>query len=162
VEREPDIDAIDEGAAVGGDLVLPAVDVRELCAVFAGGVLGAIPRAALEESLRPSPGSWPWATFAVNLAACAVLGYAVAWLGEHHPRTMYVRAFVVTGVCGALSTFSAVMIELIRLYEHAGLWLAFAYAAASILAGACALLLGMAAAPRVRAPVPVPPGRRRR
>jgi fluoride exporter len=150
VEREPDLDAIDEAAPA----VVPAVDVRELAAVFAGGVLGAIPRAALEQSLSPSPGAWPWATFAVNVAACTVLGYAVAWLGEHHPRTMYVRAFVATGACGALSTFSAVMIELIRLHEHAGLGLACAYAAASIAAGGCALLLGMAAAPRIHVPVP--------
>jgi CrcB protein len=150
VEREPDIDAIDE--APGGPIVVPPVDVRELAAVFAGGVLGVLPRAALEQALAASPGAWPWATFAVNLAAAALLGYVVAWLGEHHPRTMYLRAFAATGVCGALSTFSTVTVELIRLYEHAGLWLACAYAVASVAAGACALLCGMALAPRVKAP----------
>jgi CrcB protein len=147
VEREPDIDAIDEGPSAA----VAAVDVRELVAVFAGGVLGALARGGLEHALAPSPGAWPWPTFAVNLAAAALLGYAVAWLGEHHPRTMYVRAFVATGVCGALSTFSTFALELIHLYERSGLGLACGYAAASVAGGTAALLIGMAVATRAPA-----------
>jgi CrcB protein len=143
VEREPDIDAIEERRPPAA----PAVDLRELAAVFAGGVLGALARAAIEHSLAPSPGAWPWPTFAVNLLAAALLGYMVAWLAGHHPSTMYARAFAATGVCGALSTFSTFALELIHLYEHAGLGLACGYAAASIAAGVATLLLGMAAAP---------------
>jgi fluoride exporter len=149
VEREPDIDAIEEGQSAA----VPVVDVRELLAVFGGGVLGALARGGLENALAPSPGAWPWPTFAVNLAAAALLGYAVAWLGEHHPSTMYVRAFVATGVCGALSTFSAFALELIHLYEHNGLGLASGYAAASIAGATAALLIGMAVAPRIPAHV---------
>jgi CrcB protein len=149
VEREPDIDAIEEGQSAA----VPVVDVRELLAVFAGGVLGALARGGLEHALAPSPGVWPWPTFAVNLAAAALLGYAVAWLGEHHPSTMYVRAFVATGMCGALSTFSTFALELIHLYEHSGLGLASGYAAASIAGGVAALLIGMAVAPRIPAHV---------
>ncbi len=159
MEREPDIDAIDEGAA--GPLVAPAVDVRELGAVFAGGALGALGRSAIEHALAPGPGAWPWSTFVVNLAAAALLGYAVAWLGEHHPSTMYVRAFVATGVCGALSTFSTFALELIHLYEHTGLGLACGYAAASIAGGTATLLVGMALAPRVPAHVLARRGARR-
>src|SRR5262249_28383381 len=113
------------------------------------------PRAIAEDSWGPVPGAWPWATFAVNVVAAFLLGYAVAWLGEHHPRTMYVRAFVATGVCGALSTFSTVALELIHLYEHAGLGTAVGYAAASVAAGAAALLAGMGLAPRIHATMPV-------
>ena len=151
MEREPDIDAIDEAPPA----VVPAVDAREVLAVFAGGALGVIPRAAAEQALGAAPGAWPWTTLAVNVAAAALLGYAVGWLGEHHPRTMYVRAFAATGVCGALSTFSAVTVELIRLYEHQGLGLAVGYAAASVAAGACALIAGMTLAPKLHATVPV-------
>jgi fluoride exporter len=150
MEREPDIDAIDEGQPVS----VPAVDVRELAAVFAGGVIGALARGALEHGLAPSAGAWPWPTFAVNMAAAALLGYAVAWLGEHHPRTMYVRAFIATGVCGALSTFSTFALELIHLDEHTGLGTACGYAAASVAGGALALLAGMALARRIPARVP--------
>ena len=89
-----------------------------------------------------------------TILAAGLLGFAVAWLGEHHPRTMYGRALLATGICGALSTFSTVMLELLHLYEHAGLGLAGAYAAASVAGGAGALLLGMAAEARVPTRVP--------
>ncbi len=147
MEREPDIDAIDEGQPA----VVPTVDARELAAVFAGGVLGSLARGALEHGLAPAPAAWPWTTFAVNMAAAALLGYAVVWLGAHHPSTMYVRAFIATGVCGALSTFSTFALELIHLYEHAGVGLACGYAAASLAGGTVTLLLGMGAARRVPA-----------
>ena len=151
MEREPDIDAIDEAPPAP----VPAVDTRELAAVFAGGFLGAIGRAALAEAIGVPAGSWPWPTFAVNLTAAALLGFAVAWLGEHHPHTMYARALLATGLCGALSTFSTLTIELIHLYEHSGLGLACAYGGASLAGGGCALLLGMAAARRMPSLLPV-------
>jgi CrcB protein len=149
VEREPDIDAGAEGVEESASV--PPVDRREIAAIFAGGFIGAIARTAPEHGLASAPGSWPWATFAVNVLAAGLLGFVVTWLGERHPRTMYARAFLATGVCGALSTFSTVTVELIHLYEHSGLGAACAYAAASVGAGGCALLLGIRAAERVPA-----------
>jgi fluoride exporter len=141
VEREPDIDAGTE-AAEAAIAAYVAVDTRELAAIFAGGFLGAIARSALAQSLGVAPDRWPWPTFAVNMLAAALLGYAIAWLGEHHPRTLYARAFFATGVCGALSTFSAVMIELIHLAERS--WpLACGYGAASVAGGLAAVTLGI-------------------
>jgi fluoride exporter len=141
VEREPDIDAGTEAseAAIAASVT---VDTRELAAIFAGGFLGAIARSALAQSLGVASDSWPWPTFAVNMLAAALLGYAIAWLGEHHPRTLYARAFFATGVCGALSTFSTVMIELIHLGERS--WpLACGYGAASVAGGLAAVTLGI-------------------
>jgi len=142
VEREPDIDVATEApealiAASG------AVQARELAAIFAGGFLGAIARAALAQSLGAAGAGWPWPTFAVNMLASGLLGYAIAWLGGHHPRTLYARAFLATGVCGALSTFSTVMIELIRLDERSGLGLAMGYGTASVAGGLAAVALGI-------------------
>jgi len=81
VEREPDIDA----AVEVGELVLARttpVGLNELAAIFAGGFLGALLRAALEQWLGAAPGSWPWATFAVNLGASALLVIELIRLGE--------------------------------------------------------------------------------
>lgn len=142
MEREPDIDTATE-AAEAAVAQRSAVGAGELAAIFAGGFLGAIVRAALEQSLGSSPASWPWPTFACNLAAAALLGYAIAWLGASHPRTMYARAFLATGVCGALSTFSTVILELIHLDERAGLALACGYGVASVAGGLAAVLLGL-------------------
>ena len=141
MEREPDIDAGTE-AAEAAIAASVGVDARELAAIFAGGFIGAVARAALSESLGVAPDRWPWPTFAVNMLAAALLGFAIAWLGEHHPRTLYGRAFLATGVCGALSTFSTVMIELIHLAESS-LPLACGYGAASVAGGLAAVVLGL-------------------
>ena len=107
------------------------VDRSELLAIFAGGCLGALARAGLVEWLPHDPGSWPWATFAVNIAGTALLGWAVTRLQERMPLTAYRRPFVGTGFCGALTTFSTLQVELLDM----GTGLALAYAAASLAAG---------------------------
>jgi CrcB protein len=63
----------------------PALDRQELAAIFAGGFVGAVGRAALEQSLKTHPGQWPWATFIVNMLGAALLGYFVTRLQERLP-----------------------------------------------------------------------------
>jgi fluoride exporter len=121
--------------------LLPRFDGRELAAIFAGGVLGALARAGLAESLPHAPGSWPWATFAVNLAGAFVLGAAVTRLQERLAPTRYVRPFLGTGACGALTTFSTVQLELVRMLDGRHWALALGYAAASLLGGFGVVLL---------------------
>jgi fluoride exporter len=119
----------------------PALDRQELAAIFAGGFLGAIARAALAQSLIARPDQWPWATFIVNIVGAGLLGYFITRLQERLPPSLYQRAFLGTGVCGALTTFSTVMVELTRMLEHAHPMLAITYAAASIAGGLAAVLL---------------------
>jgi CrcB protein len=111
---------------------LPRLDRQELVAIFAGGFIGAIVRAALAQSLVAGDGEWPWATFAVNLAGAALLGYSVTRLQERLPPSLYRRAFIATGLCGALTTFSTVMVELAGMLEGGYVGLAAGYAAASV------------------------------
>jgi CrcB protein len=107
------------------------VDRSELLAIFAGGCLGALARASLGEWLPHDPGSWPWATFAANLAGTALLGWAVTRLQERMPLTAYRRPLIGTGFCGALTTFSTLQVELLDMRTG----LALTYAAASLAAG---------------------------
>ena len=58
------------------------VDRRELAAIFLGGAIGALARYGLAETLPHDAGSWPWATFAVNLTGAFALGLGCAWLGR--------------------------------------------------------------------------------
>ena len=106
-------------------------DRRELAAIFAGGFLGAIARAELAAALPAAAEEWPWATFTVNVLGAFLLGYAVTRLQERLPLSAYRRPFLGTGVCGALTTFSTMQLELLRM--PAGL--AAGYACASIAAG---------------------------
>ena len=113
-------------------------DRRELAAIFAGGCLGAVARAELAAALPADAGEWPWGTFAVNVLGAFLLGYAVTRLQERLPLSAYRRPFIGTGVCGALTTFSTLQLELIRM--PAGL--AAAYAGTSIAVGFLAVAAG--------------------
>jgi CrcB protein len=125
-------------------------DRRELAAVFVGGFLGAVARAAVGQALPHHPGSWPWATFAVNVAGAALLGYGVTRLQERLPPSAYRRPFLGTGICGALTTFSTMQIELLQMLDRGELGLAASYAAASLLVGFLAIAVTTNAVRRAR------------
>jgi CrcB protein len=116
------------------------IDGRELAAIFAGGFIGASVRVGLVELLPHGSTQWPWATFIVNVAGAFALGYFATRLQERLPLSAYRRPLLGTGLCGALTTFSAMQIELLRMLDHDRLLLAATYAAASITAGFLAVM----------------------
>jgi CrcB protein len=114
-------------------------DRRELAAIFLGGAIGALARYGLAEALPHEAGTWPWATFAVNVAGALALGYLTTRLQERLPPSAYRRPLLGTGLCGALTTFSTMQVELLQMLDHGEAALAASYAAASIVAGVLAI-----------------------
>src|ERR1700685_4699965 len=129
---------------------LPRADGREVAAVFAGGALGTLARAALAEAFPHSATAWPWPTFAVNIVAAFLLGYFVTRLQERLPLSSYRRPLLGTGLCGGLSTFSTMQVEVVMMADAPAWGLAAGYAAASIAAGYAAIQLATAMVRRVR------------
>jgi CrcB protein len=129
------------------------VDRSELAAIFAGGCAGALARALLGEALPAEPGEWPWATFAANVAGAFLLGWLVTRLQERLPPSAYRRPLLGTGLCGALTTFSTLQLELLGLLDADRVALAAAYASASLACGflAVALATNLARRGRMRA-----------
>ena len=117
------------------------LDRQELAAIFAGGFLGTIARAALAQGLAERPDRWPWATFIVNILGAFLLGYFATRLNERLPLTLYRRSFLGTGICGALTTFSTMMVELLKMIDGAHWALTAGYAAASVGCGLAAVFL---------------------
>ena len=113
-------------------------DRRELAAIFAGGFVGAIARAELAQAL-PAGQSWPWGTFVANILGAFALGYFTTRLQERLPLSAYRRPLLGTGLCGALTTFSTMQLELLRMLDRDQLALAFTYAATSIVLGLAAV-----------------------
>jgi CrcB protein len=130
--------------------VAAPADPRELTAIFAGGCVGALARGGLAEGVATGAGHWPWATFAVNVLGAFLLGYFVTRLQERLPPTRYRRPFLATGLCGALTTFSTLQVELLEMIDHQRLGLALGYAAASIAAGFLAVAAATSITRRVR------------
>jgi CrcB protein len=110
-------------------------DRQELAAIFAGGFIGTVARGALVRSVSAGSDQWPWATFAVNMLGAALLGYLITRLQERLPPSLYRRALLGTGLCGGLTTFSTMMLELAKMIEAGRLELATAYALTSIAGG---------------------------
>lgn len=128
----------------------PHVDRRELAAIAAGGFAGAVIRTALADVLPHDPGAWPWATFAVNVVGAFLLGAFVVRLQERLPLSSYRRPLLGTGFCGALTTFSTLQLELVRMADGGHHALAGGYLAASVVAGLLAVALASALMRRVR------------
>jgi fluoride exporter len=104
-----------------------------------GGAIGAVARYGVAEALPHDPGSWPWATFLVNAAGALALGYLTTRLQERLPPSAYRRPLLGTGLCGALTTFSTMQVELLQMLDDGRAGLAAGYAAASIAAGVLAI-----------------------
>lgn len=116
-------------------MLMPDLDRRELLAIFVGGAAGGALRVGLASAFPAAPGAWPWVTFVVNVAGAFLLGYLVTRLQERLPLSTYRRPFLGTGFCGALTTFSTMQVELLRMLEHGHAGLAAGYAAATLVAG---------------------------
>jgi fluoride exporter len=117
------------------------VDRRELVAIFAGGFAGAVARAEVAQVLPADPGRWPWPTFMINVIGAFLLGYFTTRLQERLPLSSYRRPLLGTGLCGALTTFSTMQIELLDMLDAGDIVLAPAYALTSVVAGFAAVAL---------------------
>lgn len=125
-------------------------DYRELAAIFAGGALGSLARAALATLTVPDPARWPWPTFVVNIVGAFLVGYFTTRLLERLPLSSYRRPLLGTGLCGGLTTFSTMQVETVKMIEHGHWTLAATYTVVSITLGLLAVYLATALVRRVR------------
>jgi CrcB protein len=81
---------------------------------------------------NPAGVSFPWATFLVNFSGSLVIG--LVWgisLRSAIPGTW--KLFLMTGICGGFTTFSAFSLESVRLIQENKTPVFLLYAAASII-----------------------------
>ena len=121
-----------------------------VAAVFVGGAVGTLARAALSVAFPFTPGQWPWPTFGVNIVGAFLLGYFSTRLQERLPLSSYRRPALGTGLCGGLTTFSTMQVEIVKMLDGGYPGLALAYTAASLTAGYAAIQAATAMVRRVR------------
>lgn len=118
--------------------------------MFAGGFVGAIARLGLIEAFPHGLAEWPWPTFIANVLGAFALGYFATRLQERLPLSAYRRPLLGTGFCGALTTFSTMQLELVRMLEDGSVGLAAGYALASLIAGFGAVVISSGMVRRTR------------
>ncbi|GAA4507905.1 MULTISPECIES: fluoride efflux transporter CrcB [Nonomuraea] len=107
--------------------------------VVLGAAVGAPLRYAVDQAVRARQGSmFPWGTLLVNVAGSALLGFLAAL-----PVGPGWTALLGTGFCGALTTYSTLGYETVRLAERGAGRHAVANAVASVALGLAAAAGGV-------------------
>ena len=121
------------------------VQPRYLVAAALGGALGAAVRFLLVQ------GSPIWETLSagtviVNILGPFLLGVFLQALAERPEtrRTRLARLLVSVGFLGALTSYAQLAVDVVIVSEHHHVMLAVGYAAATLIAGAAAVWLGIA------------------
>lgn len=108
--------------------------------VAVGAALGAPLRWWVDRALRARFGAaFPWGTLAVNVAGSFLLGVVVSADGLDPAAVAGLGA----GFCGALTTYSTVGLDTVRLVERRARRAAVAYALVSVLGGVLAAAMGL-------------------
>ena len=118
----------------------------KLLLVGAGSFLGGIARYALSGLVQRWAGAgFPWGTLAVNVTGCFAIGAVLHLVEDRAMRGPDVRVFLVVGILGGFTTFSAFGWETMELLSANQPGLALVNAAGSVTAGLAAVWLGRAA-----------------
>lgn len=111
--------------------------------VMGGGAVGAVGRFLIGGwATRQLSQGFPWGTLLANLVGALAAGFLLVWLEGRGPNGVLWRAFLMVGLLGGLTTFSALMVESLIQARSARLDLMLAYLCASLFGGLFLVWLG--------------------
>ncbi|WP_137699523.1 fluoride efflux transporter CrcB [Marimonas lutisalis] len=114
-----------------------------LLQVALGGAIGASARYLTSVgAMRLMGPGFPWGTLAVNIAGSFLMGVLVVVLA-HKDGGMKIAPFLMTGLLGGFTTFSAFSLDALTLWERGNHALAGFYVAASVLLSLGAIILAL-------------------
>lgn len=118
---------------------------RDLIAVAAGGAVGALARYGVSLTASALGVASPWATLAVNVVGCLLMGLLAAAVLARPARARDAlwRSFLGVGVLGGFTTFSAFAGDAVVLAERGDAVASAVYVVGTLAAGLVALRLGL-------------------
>lgn len=122
----------------------PRLPLDVLAVIFLGGCVGGYARYAIADAWTASRGTFPSAILTVNLIGAFILGLVVVLATDLLP-SRYLRPLMGTGFCGALTTFSTVVVGAAGIFARHRPGIAMSYLVATVLGGLAAAVLGLAA-----------------
>ena len=109
-----------------------------------GGGLGAVSRYLMVSAVQAAvPGFKPVGTMAVNVLGCLLVGMVMAWVVRINEIGSPLHFFLVTGILGGFTSFSAFGYETVSLLEERQLAGAFWNVAGNLGLGMSAVFLGL-------------------
>jgi CrcB protein len=151
VERPLPLDADIEADESPTGSPLPIHLTPHLLALVAvGGAFGSVARHLSSDALG-SPGRFPLGTFSVNVIGAFALGVLLEWLARDGPDAGHrrmLRLLLGTGFLGGFTTYSAFAVDFDALIRDSHVWLAGAYALATVAVGFAATIAGIAVSRR--------------
>ena len=118
--------------------------IKNILLIGLGGGIGSIARYLCQRWFAANyMSAFPWGTLAVNIAGCFAIGIFWGMTFKSFDNNESWKLFLMTGLCGGFTTFSAFTLEGIGLLKEEKLALFFTYVAASVLIGLLATYAGM-------------------
>jgi fluoride exporter len=109
-----------------------------------GGALGSIARYWVGSAIGSRMGTrFPYGTFVINLSACIIVGFSVAYLGKRVELSPAWRYLIPVGFVGAYSTFSTFEWETLFTVRSGAFAIAALYAISSLILGLAAVWCGI-------------------
>jgi CrcB protein len=113
--------------------------------VFVGGGLGATLRHFVNVTCARGLGTaFPYGTFFINITGSTVMGLIAGYLAFKGEASQPWRLFVMTGILGGYTTFSAFSLDTALLYERGEIGLALFYVLGSVIFSIAGLFAGLA------------------
>ena len=111
--------------------------------VAAGGAIGAILRFFITNLSKNFFTSYIFGTLSVNIVGCFLIGYLITYDYGNNISENFVKFFLIIGVLGSFTTFSAFSYEVINLIISKKIFLSFTYISVSIFVCILSAYLGM-------------------
>jgi CrcB protein len=113
--------------------------------VFVGGGIGASLRHTVNMvSARGLGTAFPWGTFIINISGSLVMGLIAGYLAFKGGASQPWRLFLMTGILGGYTTFSAFSLDAALLYERGEIGSALIYVLGSVVLSIAGLFAGLA------------------
>ena len=92
---------------------------KQIIPIFLGGGLGALIRFSISIlTINNIKSHLPFATLVANLLAILIMGFTLHYTASKIESLPWIKAFVLIGFCGGLSTFSTFSYETITLLKE--------------------------------------------